>query len=296
MLTCKMKYDELLDTIRGEQALSLNLKHMNAKRLLLGRLLEVASGYPPYSAGFPLRAADFRPIASYSTGLGSGISPLGVMPSVPVAQGVLNTPELLILQLLREDAARRAVTNLNVQTNLVQTQQNQAALSLLGMVRGASAVESVSTSSLTKETPMSISNCPTANTNEINSEQPSEKKVSSEETKDSHADDELAMPRRPLTAYNIFFRCERAKLLGLSLDGFDFRGGTKDGKKARPHRKSHGKIPFADLAKHVANQWKTLDPKVKAQYDDMARRELQAYRKEKKEYMQMRVLGKKPSF
>jgi len=122
------------------------------------------------------------------------------------------------------------------------------------------------------------------------------KKVSSEETKDSHADDELAMPRRPLTAYNIFFRCERAKLLGLSLDGFDFRGGTKDGKKARPHRKSHGKIPFADLAKHVANQWKTLDPKVKAQYDDMARRELQAYRKEKKEYMQMRVLGKKPSF
>jgi hypothetical protein len=100
---------------------------------------------------------------------------------------------------------------------------------------------------------------------------------------------DAAPPRRPLTAYNIFFRCERAKLLGLPLDDFDFRGGVKEGTKARPHRKSHGKIPFADLAKHVAKEWKGLEPAIKEQYNHMARRELEAYRKEKKEFMQRRV-------
>lgn len=62
-------------------------------------------------------------------------------------------------------------------------------------------------------------------------------------------------PKRPLSAYNLFFRDERKRLLELSPT----------------------KIGFANLAKTVASHWKTLDDHAKAPYDTIATEEKKKY-------------------
>merc|ERR1712226_695704 len=50
-------------------------------------------------------------------------------------------------------------------------------------------------------------------------------------------------PKRPLSAYNLFFKDQRIKLLGLDDDG--------KGEKEK-------KIGFAEMAKVISSKWKTL--------------------------------------
>jgi len=57
-------------------------------------------------------------------------------------------------------------------------------------------------------------------------------------------------PKRPLSAYNLFFRDERAELLT-----------SQDCKDGKPKN-----IGFAALAKHIGGKWKNLDEEVKKKY------------------------------
>jgi len=99
-------------------------------------------------------------------------------------------------------------------------------------------------------------------------------------------------PKRPLTAFNIFFRCQRTKLIGQGDDGnddclsidelkeqivFAAAAGTKSGKK-RSHRKTHGKISFGDLGRIIATRWKNIDKKIKELYEAQAKEESNKYR------------------
>lgn len=99
-------------------------------------------------------------------------------------------------------------------------------------------------------------------------------------------------PKRPLTAFNIFFRCQRVKLIGQGCDKNDeclttielkeqiavaAASGTKCGTK-RPHRKTHGKISFGDLGKIISSRWKNIEPKIKEVYDEQASRESKRYK------------------
>lgn len=126
------------------------------------------------------------------------------------------------------------------------------------------------------------------------------------------------MPRRPLSAYNFFFSEERLRLLAeipnpdtdqascsndITTDtskGFEDKQEIHDVSSAsserllkirdakvvkrRPHRKSHGKIAFKDLAREVGKRWKALNDVEKSRYNDLAEKDLQRYNEQMKDY------------
>lgn len=70
-------------------------------------------------------------------------------------------------------------------------------------------------------------------------------------------------PKRPLSAYNIFFRNERQSMMDIKLQCC-----------AEPTDKNLG---FAGLAKHVSTKWKTLDQPTKSTFEKLAAVEKQKY-------------------
>lgn len=96
----------------------------------------------------------------------------------------------------------------------------------------------------------------------------------------------LDKPKRPLSAYNIFFKHEREKLVSntpdsdapVTLESLKVDPQRKTTK--RRHRKSHGKIGFADLARTIAEKWKTLDPESRKVFEACAAKEKERYQKE----------------
>mmetsp|Transcript_18283 Transcript_18283/g.39877 ORF Transcript_18283/g.39877 Transcript_18283/m.39877 type:complete len:383 (-) Transcript_18283:114-1262(-) len=92
-------------------------------------------------------------------------------------------------------------------------------------------------------------------------------------------------PKRPLSAYNLFFKEERARIVsGSDTDSTSSSesrpssptvAGTK-----RKHRKSHGKIGFAALAQTISKRWKSTDAATRRPFEAKAAIEKARYRKE----------------
>jgi hypothetical protein len=76
-------------------------------------------------------------------------------------------------------------------------------------------------------------------------------------------------PKRPLSAYNLFFQMERQKL-----SETETNGATASGKGGR-HKKP--KMPFGGLARYVADKWKNIDPETLAYYQGLAAKEQKRY-------------------
>eukprot|EP00554_Chaetoceros_debilis_P007729 CAMPEP_0194077430 /NCGR_PEP_ID=MMETSP0149-20130528/4049_1 /TAXON_ID=122233 /ORGANISM="Chaetoceros debilis, Strain MM31A-1" /LENGTH=600 /DNA_ID=CAMNT_0038758449 /DNA_START=60 /DNA_END=1862 /DNA_ORIENTATION=- len=55
-------------------------------------------------------------------------------------------------------------------------------------------------------------------------------------------------------------------------------------RKRRPHRKSHGKIAFKDLARTIGQRWRALTEDKKLKYNALAEKDLQRYNEQMKEY------------
>lgn len=110
-------------------------------------------------------------------------------------------------------------------------------------------------------------------------------------------------PKRPLSAYNIFFRDERANILAGIPDNEDNNEENEDdhdddaetenskkksGKKRK--RPPHGKIGFESLAKIVGQRWKELKPDELAKYKKLADADMVRYRSEMESYVQKQRL------
>jgi HMG-box domain len=92
----------------------------------------------------------------------------------------------------------------------------------------------------------------------------------------------IPKPKRPLSAYNIFFQHEREKIISkdesLSLEHALWKIRVSHKPVKRRHRKSHGMIGFAELARTIAEKWKNLDNSQKLLYEEKAALEKSKYR------------------
>jgi hypothetical protein len=81
----------------------------------------------------------------------------------------------------------------------------------------------------------------------------------------------LPKPKRPMSAYNFFFRDERNNILA-SLPGPD-TPSTSSRK-----RRGHGKISFVELGKTVSARWKVVSPARLAAYRVLAKQDKLRYK------------------
>ncbi|KAL7577409.1 hypothetical protein ACA910_004699 [Epithemia clementina (nom. ined.)] len=90
----------------------------------------------------------------------------------------------------------------------------------------------------------------------------------------------LERPKRPLSAYNLFFKDARVKLL--------------EHRPVRPQgvpRRGHGKMGFAEMARAISQQWKSIDAQTKSLYERQGNNEKVLYQERLAEW---KLAVKKP--
>jgi hypothetical protein len=97
-------------------------------------------------------------------------------------------------------------------------------------------------------------------------------------------------PKRPLSAYNLFFSEERERILEEIPDKASVAPHASQIRPRKGKPRPHGKIDFQSLAKMVGKRWKDLDAETVAIYKQKAADDLARYRNEMVEYV--KTIGK----
>lgn len=98
-------------------------------------------------------------------------------------------------------------------------------------------------------------------------------------------------PKRPLSAYNYFFKEEREKILRIVLaedptkvendpESEDYLSEEVIGRL----KKEGGKVSFEEMGKIIGQRWKNIDPDRLAKYSEMASEDTERYKKEMQSY------------
>ncbi len=91
-------------------------------------------------------------------------------------------------------------------------------------------------------------------------------------------------PKRPLSAYNCFFKEERSRILG-SIPDYQTSEEASSAGKGKRRRAQHGKISFEDLGKAIGQRWQSLSPEESRVYKMKAAEDMKRYRNEMAEYL-----------
>ncbi|KAL7578225.1 hypothetical protein ACA910_012648 [Epithemia clementina (nom. ined.)] len=98
-------------------------------------------------------------------------------------------------------------------------------------------------------------------------------------------------PKRPLSAYNFFFKEEREKILKVVLsdeptDTFNEPDSEDyiDDKTLGRLRKEGGKVSFEEMGKLIGQRWKNLQPDRLTKYSELAAEDTDRYKKEMQGY------------
>jgi hypothetical protein len=102
-------------------------------------------------------------------------------------------------------------------------------------------------------------------------------------------------PKRPLSAYNFFFKEEREKILKVVLGGDDPKVSAELNSDPDSEefispdmmerlKKDGGKVSFEEMGKLIGQRWKNIDPDRLSKYAEMAGEDTERYKKEMQSY------------
>ena len=103
-------------------------------------------------------------------------------------------------------------------------------------------------------------------------------------------------PKRPMTAYNFFFRDEHARIRDqleaddVAAEEAEIAKAEADGteppakKKRRKKISPREKLGFEDLGKLIGQRWRDIDPEELAKYKKLASKDSKRYKKESEDY------------